>query len=323
MSVAGTVAVTGATGFVGRHAVRELLARGWRVRALTRDLVKGSEVLPGDERVEPVRGDMFDHRALGELLDGCAAAVNAVGILREAGGGQSFQRVHVEGVRKLLGAMAQKGVDRLVQVSALGVGAGAKTAYARTKFDAEQLIRTSGVRWTILRPSLVHGAEGEFMRQAADWARGRSAPYLFMPYFARTTGSFPAMKLEAPRIQPVAVEDLARAIGQSLERDASVGEIYPIAGGEVVTWPQMLEFVRDHVSLARPGIRVRGIPAKLAAVQARAASLLGMGALLPFDEGMAEMGARDSTATSGKARAHLDLEPAGFREAAAGYLGTM
>ncbi|QKK07142.1 MAG: hypothetical protein HND58_02505 [Planctomycetota bacterium] len=103
----------------------------------------------------------------------------------------------------------------------------------------------------------------------------------------------------------------------------AVGEVYPLTGGETLEWPTLLEFVRDNVTLARPGIKARGIPGDLAALKAKGAGMLGMGALLPFDEGMARMGAQDNVSPAIKAREHLDLAPAGFREVAAGYLGSM
>ncbi|MCC7387222.1 MAG: NAD(P)H-binding protein [Phycisphaerales bacterium] len=323
MGSAGTVAVTGATGFVGRHTIAELLARGRRVRALVRDPEKAARVLPPGEGLELVEGDIFDEGALARLLTGSVAAVNTIGIIREGPGGQLFERVHVLAVRMLLAAMRGVKCDRLVHVSALGVSDNGKTGYARSKFAGEQAIRASGVRWTILRPGLIHGPGGEFTQMCADWARGRIAPFLFMPYFARTKGVMPLPPFESPRVQPVFVGDVARAIAESLEREAAVGEVYPLTGAETVTWPELLEFFRDHVSLAKPGIRARPIPAEFAALKARAIGMLGLGALLPFDEGMARMGAKDSTAPTVKAREHLGMEFVGFREAAAGYLGGM
>lgn len=317
------VAVVGATGFVGRHVVRELLSRGHEVRALARDVSKASAVLPVEERLRLVEGDLFDARALDDLIGGSDAVVNAVGLLRETGGGQTFKRVHVVGTRRLTEAATRGRCGRYVQISALGVSDEADTAYARSKFEAEGIVRSSGLSWTILRPSLVHGSDGEFMQMARGWATGRSAPFVFMPYFARMKPGFPKPEFESAKIQPVYVKDVARAVAEALERPDTEGEVYHLTGGETLTWPELLGFVRDRTPLAKPGIRVLPIPAGVAAAKAKMAAALGMGALLPFDEGMARMGARDSVASSVKAREHLGFEPAGFRETAAGYVSKM
>jgi NADH dehydrogenase len=323
MGGVGRVAVTGATGFVGRHAVAELLSRGWRVRALIRDPGKAARVAPAGEGLELVRGNIFDERALAELLDGCVGAVHTVGILREGSGGRRFERMHVGAVGALVGAMRGARCERLVHVSALGVGEDADTGYARTKFAGERLVRESGLAWTILRPGLIHGPGGEFTQMVAGWARGRIAPFVCMPYFARTKGVLPLPPFEAPLVQPVFVGDVARAIAESLVRDAAVGEVYPLAGAETLTWPELLEFVRDRLPLAKPRIKARAIPGEFAALQARVLGVLGLGALLPFDEGMARMGMRDSVASTTKAREELGIEFVGFREAAEAYIGGM
>ncbi|MBK7403199.1 MAG: NAD(P)H-binding protein [Phycisphaerales bacterium] len=322
MSV-GMVAVTGATGFAGRHVVRELLSRGSPVRALVRDTTKAAQVLPADPHLTLVRGEGDDGHALGELLQGCSAVVNTVGIIREGPGGQTFKRVHVGMTRALTQAAKRSRCERFVQISSLAVSEVGTTGYQRTKFEAETIVRDSGLRWTILRPSLIHGRDGEFMGMARDWATGRIAPYVFMPYFARLRGRFPKPVFESPHIQPVFVEDVARAVAESLERETAVGEVYCLTGAETLTWPELLEFVRDRVKLAKKGIKPFPIPGELAALQAKAASMIGIGALLPFDEGMARMGALDNVAPTVKAREHLGFTPSGFRETAAGYLGAM
>lgn len=323
MSAVGTVAVTGASGFVGRHVVRELLSRGREVRALVRSTKKASRVLPADDRLTLVEADLFDEPALLRLLAGCVAVVNTVGIVREAPHGQTFKRVHVAGIARLIEAAAKARCDRIVHISALGVSERGETDYYRSKFQGEQIVRSSGMAWTILRPSTIHGRDGEFMQMTRGWATGRIAPYVFMPYFARVKKAFPRPEFESPRIQPVHVDDVAWAVAESLERDAAVGEVYHLAGAEMLTWPEMLEFVRDHTPLARRGIKPRPIPGRLAAMKARAMHALGLGALLPFDEGMALMGTADNVAPITKAREQLGFRPAGFRETAAGYIASM
>lgn len=323
-----TVAVAGATGFVGRAVVRELLARRLRVRALARDAAKARAVLspPADGSLAVVVGDVFDPPRAADLVHGADAVVNCIGIIRESGLA-TFQRLHVDAVRALVDAASAAGARRLVHVSALAAADAARTEYLRSKFAGELVIRTSGLDWTILRPGLIHGPDGEFTRLAADWCRGRRPPYFFLPYFRRRIpGINPAggpMGYEDPRVAPVSVDDVARAVAESLVRPDAVGEVYNLVGAETLTWPQMLVFVREHLPRASLELEPRGIPADLAALLARCAGAVGLGALLPFDEGMAIMGGEHATANTTKARIHLGFNPAGFREKAAGYLPSM
>ena len=322
MSEQGAVAVAGATGFLGRHVVRELLGRGHAVRGLARDAQKAVSTLPADGSLRVVEGDIGSPEALATLLDGAWACINCIGILRETGG-QTFQRVHVGATRGLLRATTEAGARRFVQISALGVTDESPAAYLRTKHDAEQIVRRSGLDWTILRPGMMHGPEGEFVRLAASWARGEKQPWFFLPYFTRgelsSDAPLAAINRIDPKIQPVAVEDVAWCAAEALERPEAVGEIYNLTGPEVLTWPEMLRLIRDRVPRANETLEPRGIPAEVAAGAAVAAGKLGIGALLPFDAGMAVMGSHDATAPTDKARAHLGFRPRPFRATFEGY----
>lgn len=319
-----TVAVTGASGFVGRHVVGELLSRGWAVRALVRDRRKGEAVLGRREGLVLVQGDIQRASAAEEVASGASAMVHLVGIIREAGGGQTFRNMHVEATRRVLSACRAAGVDRYVHMSALGVGPEGRAPYQKSKFEAEVLVRHSGLDWTILRPSLIHGPEGEFVQMASGWVRGESPPWLFLPYFGREVNEQPDVVLgrvryEPALVSPVAVEDVARAFAEALERPESIGEIYNLVGPETLDWRELLNFMRDVVPGAKPALHPVGIPGELASLQARAMEAVGMGSLLPFDSGMALMSMEDSTGSPAKAEAHLGISPRPFRETVRGY----
>lgn len=337
------VGVAGSTGFVGRYVVRELLSRGHRVRALVRDLKKAGAVLPAHEALELVEGQAHTVAGASALARGADAIVNCVGIIRAVRGGQAFEQAHVDVPKRLTeqfrAALATKqpagertdegSSARFVQISALGVTDNHPQGiceYQRSKFEGEMVVRRSGLSWTILRPGLIHGADGEFMQMAKGWATGRAAPYLFMPYFARRAdGSMSLVpgKTTAPTISPVYVGDVAWAVGESLSRDQAVGEIFNLVGSESLTWPELLEKVRDTVPNGRKSQRVLGIPGPLAVAKARGLKLLGMDGLLPFDDGMALMGMRDSVAEPVKARTMLGFEPGGFRSTFEQYAPSM
>lgn len=322
-----TVAVTGATGFVGRTIVRALLSGGYSVRALVRDATKAARVLPrdgeqpGGARLDLIEGDVLDERSpaalLGEGRSRADAAIHLIGIIRETGGGQTFRRMHVGATRAMVDACLGAGVRRFVHMSALGVRPDAPAAYARTKAEAERLVRGAGLSgdldWTIFRPGLILGEGGDFTRMMRRWAQGREAPWLFMPYFLRvrvdTSGDLPWPVIETPRVQPVRVEDVASAFIASLREPRSIGEIYNLAGPEEMPFPEMLRRVRDATDQARRDIGTAGIPGHIAAAQAVVLGWLGLGAVLPFDAGMALMGQSDTVAGIGKARQHLSFAP--------------
>ncbi len=321
MSERGVVAVTGATGFVGRSVVRHLIEAGYAVRALVRSREKASEVLP--EGVELIEGSILDGSSPARLVDGASACIHLIGIIREAAHGQSFKRMHVEAVRAITEACREGDVKRYLHMSALGALIDSRAPYSKTKAEGEQIVRRSGLDWTIFRPGLIHGPDGEFVQMMHAIAAGEAAPWLFMPYFSRTSvdASFACGSVDFvdPMVQPVYVEDVARCFVAALGNADTVEEIYPVVGSESMSWPEMLCVMRDMLPGARDGIQPFHIPGEHAAVIARAAKLVGMGWALPFDAGQALMGCEDSTASTSKMVASLGVEPAGLRASMRGY----
>ncbi len=324
------IAVTGCTGFVGRALVRELLGRGHAVRGLIRSVDKARQVFGArpPAGLSFVTGDVGDARALDALVSGCHAAVNLIGIIREVRGGddersQTFERMHVRATRDLVDACERNGVRRYLHMSALSVGPEGRSAYQKTKWEAEQVVRHSGLQWTIFRPGLIHGPDGEFMQLIAELASGEAPPYLFIPYFARTRVDhrvpMGAMTFEPAKVQPVAVEDVAFAFAQALGTPTAIGEIYNLAGPEVLDWRELAEFIRDTLPGTKKELGVWYIPGDHAAAIARCADKVGLGRLLPFDEGQAIMATGDTTADPSKARIDLGLEPRPFRATVRGY----
>ena len=233
------VAITGATGFVGRHIASLLLRRGHRVRALVRDPRRAERLKT--QGAELVAGSLEDSGALTALLDGAHSAVHLVGIIVEWGPA-TFTAVHVDGTRRLLEAARGAGVRRFVHMSALGARADARaTPYHRTKWQAEELVRTSAIPFAILRPSLISGPESVPIRTLVRLHRWSPV----IPIFG--DGRFP--------IQPVWIEDLAMAFALALERPDIMGT-FELGGPAVLTYESFVRAIGRATGHPRPLVHV-------------------------------------------------------------------
>lgn len=300
------VFVTGSSGFVGSSVVQELLARQYEVVALSR-----SKDVPG---AKVIRADIFDHNALVHGITGCAAIIHLIGIISEIPSrGITFQRMHIDATRSILNAAVVAGATQYTHISALGARPNAVAAYHQTKFAAEELVRASPMDWNILRPSMIHGPGGEFMRMEAAWARRRRPPYLFMPYF----GAGLLGLAGAGRIQPLYVKDVARALVDSLQNPLARRQIYELGGPEQMTWPRMHHIAsRAIVGRKRPAIP---IPAWYAKFLTR----LIPRTLLPFNQDQVIMSQEDNTCDLTRFRRDFQWEPAEFAATLHKYAGQL
>jgi NADH dehydrogenase len=219
------VFVTGGTGFVGRAILARLAGRGHPARALVRSGRQPRAGLPG---VEWAAGALLDGAGLVPLLRGCDAVIHLVGIISEAGP-QTFERIHTEGTRSVVGAAQRAGVARFIHMSALGTRPGAASRYHRTKWAAEEIVRGSGLAWTIFRPSLIYGPGDGFTNLFARLSRW--SPVL------------PVMGAGTARLQPVGVGAVSQAFVGALERPESTGRTYDLAGAERLTFNEVLAVI--------------------------------------------------------------------------------
>ena len=164
------VFVTGGTGFVGREILSQLLQAGLAVRVLVRE--GSADKLPEPEKVEVHIGDITDGASLVGALDGCDAVIHLVGIIREfPGRGITFKKMHVAATENILEACDEQGVRRFLHMSSNGTRENGSTAYHQTKWLAEQMVRDSGLDWTIFRPSLIFGQGSEFVKMLTELIR--------------------------------------------------------------------------------------------------------------------------------------------------------
>ena len=298
------VALTGATGFVGRHILPKLLEAGHTVRALVRDR---SKLQTKDARVTAVIGDLFDPPALTELCKGADAVIHVVGIIMEKPRqGQTFQRVPVEGTANLLdGARATGRVRKWVHMSALGTRPDAVSTYHRTKWEAEELVRTSGLDFTIFRPSIIHGPDGEFMQMVKGFWCNWFPP--FVPYF----GAGAMGGKGAGRLQPVHVDDVAACFVGALTNAKARNETYPVGGPEAFTWPDLYRAVQPHLPEARKK-KVRAVPVWYA-------NLIAGKPVVACNNDQVILNPEDSVCETSKLRADFGIELKAFEPTVAEY----
>jgi len=262
-----SVLVLGGTGFVGRALCEQLtrqLGAGVRITVPTRRLQQARDLqsLPG---VTVVQADVF--KDLPRLLPGHDAVVNLIAILQ--GSAAAFEQVHVELPRRIASAMQAANVRRLVHVSALGVAEHAPSRYLRSKAAGEAVLQvaaqTGNLDLTLLRPSLLFG-DGD-----------RS-----VNLFAGLQKLFPVMPLggAGARLQPVWVQDLARALVEVLLRREAIGQTYEIAGPRELTLGELVRLAGRVAGHERP---VLALPGPLATLQALAMECLPGEPLLSRD----------------------------------------
>ncbi len=224
------VIVAGGTGFLGRHVTAALLAAGHRVVLLAR----GTRVTASAEGVEVVRCDVGAGPVPLEALRGSDALINLVGIKREEGT-QTFARVHVDATRRLLATAKALGLRRFVHVSVVCSRPDARSGYHDTKWRAEQLVRASGLEFTILKPAVVYGPGDDMVTHLVKMIR-------FAPVF-------PVVGRGDAILQPVHVQDVALAATRALDRNQAVGKTYDVVGPTRMTLRAVVGTVAEATDL--------------------------------------------------------------------------
>lgn len=233
------ILVTGASGFVGRSVVAELLRRGHTVQAVSR---QGNPI----GGAVGIAADVTDlgsvQRAFGQAANQheVEAVVHLVGIIVEKGS-QTFQKVHVEATRNVLASTPRKA--RYLHMSALGADPSSPSGYSRTKGEAEALVRMSGLTWSIFRPSLIFGMGDEF--------------------FGRTLKQLVSLPPVVPQIgdglfpfRPVSIADVATAFAEALKSPQAAGQTYTLTGPQEYTFRELLELELKATGKSKPILSV-------------------------------------------------------------------
>jgi uncharacterized protein YbjT (DUF2867 family) len=211
------IAVTGGTGFIGRHLAQSLVADGHEVFLLARGINRREEPILKKPHTTFVASDLSDPNDLMAAFAGCQAVAHCAGINREMGK-QTYRSVHIEGTRNVVEAARQAGVKKIVLMSFLRARPNCGSAYHESKWEAERIVRESGLDYTIIKAGMVYG-RGDHMLDHLSHA-------------LHTFPLFAMVGFKEKGIRPLAVEDLVAVLRAALVEDRLTCQTVAITGAE-------------------------------------------------------------------------------------------
>lgn len=224
------ILLIGSTGYVGEKLLENLLNTTHSIRLLIR---KQSIIAEGDvTRAESLTGK----------LDGCDAVIYIPGLIREfPQKGITFQNVHYQGVKNIVEEASKSGVQRFILMSANGVRKNASTEYLRTKYEAEEYLKSSGIEWTVFRPSVIFGGD----TQKQNFISVITGLLNMMPVFMPVIGN------GKYKFQPVALQNVSEAFVKSLEMPETIGKVYHLCGKEVFSYNQLVDMISNYTRVKK------------------------------------------------------------------------
>ncbi|HXN23626.1 MAG TPA: NAD(P)H-binding protein [Candidatus Dormibacteraeota bacterium] len=226
------IAITGGTGFVGRHLAQALTLSGHEVVLVARGKDKGSEALhlPGASFLP---SDLSDVHQLARAFSGGGAVAHCAGINRELGE-QTYDRVHVAGTRNVVEAARRAGVGKIVLLSFLRARPDCGSAYHQSKWAAEEIVRASGLDFTILKAGVIYG-RGDHVLDHLSQA-------------LRTFPLFALVGMREKHIRRLAVEDLVRILRVALLEDRMSRQTLAVTGPDQLLLGDAVRRVADVVA---------------------------------------------------------------------------
>lgn len=239
------IAITGGTGFIGRHLAAALASKGHHVVLVARGVDRRDEAVRRLPGVTFLAAPVGDTAALREGFAGCTAVAHCAGINRERGD-QTYARVHVQGTEQVLQAARAAGVQRIAMVSFLRARPNCGSAYHESKWAAEELVRHSGLAYTVIKEGITYGRGDHMLTHLSKTLQA-------LPLFA-TVGV-----REAP-LRPVAVEDTVRVLDSAVTSDRLEGGTLAVVGPEALPLSEVVRRVARAI-----GRRVVTFPLPVAA----------------------------------------------------------
>jgi NADH dehydrogenase len=257
MALRSVATVFGGSGFIGRYIVKRLAGKGYVVRVAGRDPEKARDLMVTGVvgQVVPLYASLSNPATINRAAEGADLIVNLLGILSERRAGD-FRRVHCEGAGAIARAAATSGVSRMVQISAIGADPASPSLYAQTQAAGEAAVLEAFPTATILRPSVVFGAEDQFFNRFGSMA-------MMLPVMPVISGD--------TKFQPVYVGDIADAAIAVLERDEAAGATCELGGPRIYTFRELVTYVLHETRRHRP---MFDMPPGLTRLQARFGELV-------------------------------------------------
>jgi len=255
------ILLIGGNGFVGRVIAAQLQLAGYSVLIPTSHLAAAREL----RMLPKVHLEEADIHEFDELQDLCGrirpngAVINLVGVLHDKPAqpyGKIFKAAHVDLPKNIITAMQLHDLKRYLHMSALGADSQGPSMYQRSKGDGEAAVKASNLEWTIFRPSVIFGAQDQFIN-----------------LFSKLTTLFPAMPLanHQAQFQPVSVDDVASAFVKSLSMPQAVRQSYDLVGPTIYTMKEIVEFAARK---AKTSCAIVPVPAFVGYLQALAFEFL-------------------------------------------------
>jgi len=258
--------ILGGGGFIGRYLVRNLTKKNFRCIVPTRNpFTKGylkTQAPPG--AIEIINFDSNNFNEIKNAINNSDVVINLVGILYETRK-QKFNTIHIDLPETITNLCAQAGVEKFIQLSAIGANKESRSKYQQSKFEGEQRALTNFKNTVIIRPSIVEGPESNFSNLFAKLSFSPIIPVVKMNY----------------KFQPIFVNDVARAILKAIEIKNNEEKIYEIGGEKIISFGDMVKLILKIIGKKRSVVE---IPMTLAKIQSAFLSLLPIPPILTKDQ---------------------------------------
>ncbi|MBI4691297.1 MAG: complex I NDUFA9 subunit family protein [Nitrospirae bacterium] len=231
--------IAGASGFVGGHLIDALLKGGYKLRCLARS--EKAKQLFKEKGIEIVHGDITEPETLEGALNGIGLVIHLVGIIQEKGSA-TFQKVHIEGTKNLVEEARRVGVKHFFYQSALGADRDSWSGYLRTKAEAENIVKRSGIPYTIFRPSLIIGPWDGFTKKLKDMIK--MSPIIPIPGTGRS------------RFQPVYIHDWVKCMLKVIESPDIFKGTFDIGGPQHLTYNEIVTTLSEVMKAKKPIVHI-------------------------------------------------------------------